>query len=194
MPEHDQFDLAVQSALSSYGDPGPESGLDERILARIDAEGVVRPRQRWIPWVIAAPIAAGLLLLLVLSSHSKTEPQFVRHDGALKMQAPLIQQLQTAKAIPEASKLPRPARRECDLALHNQSTAGAGNAAPLPKLDVFPTPQPLTPEERALATFAAEASETERQSFIEAQEQTDAPLSIASITIQPLDPPDHDGN
>jgi hypothetical protein len=65
---------------------------------------------------------------------------------------------------------------------------------PLPKREVFPTPQPLSPEEQAFVEFAARAPETERQLFIEAQKRDDAPLSIAAIEIQPLDPPDHGGN
>jgi hypothetical protein len=66
---------------------------------------------------------------------------------------------------------------------------GAATAAPLPKLDVFPTPQPLTPEEQVLAVFAAKAPLTERQALLDAQKQADAPLSIAALQIQPLDPP-----
>jgi hypothetical protein len=64
----------------------------------------------------------------------------------------------------------------------------------LPKLDVFPTPQPLTPEEQALVAFAVRAPESERKSFIEAQRQAEAPLRIAAIEIPPIDSPDKDTN
>jgi hypothetical protein len=64
----------------------------------------------------------------------------------------------------------------------------------LPKLDVFPSPQPLSPEEKALVSFAARAPEPVRQALIDAQTQADAPLNIAAIEIQPLDPPDQGGN
>ena len=75
-----------------------------------------------------------------------------------------------------------------------QQKAVVGKAAPLPKLDVFPTPQPLTAEERALVAFAANAPKPELKAVVDAQPQADAPLSIAAIEIQPLDSPDQGGN
>jgi hypothetical protein len=64
----------------------------------------------------------------------------------------------------------------------------------LPKLNVFPTPQPLTPSEKALVTYIAHAPEAERNALVDAQKQMDAPLSIAAIDIQPLEPPEEGGN
>ena len=32
MPEKDDLDRLLDSALSTYADPGPESGLEERVL------------------------------------------------------------------------------------------------------------------------------------------------------------------
>jgi hypothetical protein len=59
--------------------------------------------------------------------------------------------------------------------------------APLPKLDVFPTPRPLTAEEQALAVFISHASDAERKALIESQKQFQAPISIAAIRIPPLE-------
>jgi hypothetical protein len=67
------------------------------------------------------------------------------------------------------------------------------SAIPRPKLDIFPTPQPLDPGEEALARFAAQAPEAERKAFLEAQQQADAPLHIAAIHIKPLELPDDEG-
>jgi hypothetical protein len=192
MPEHDELDLLVQQALASYADPGCESGLEERILARIEAEGAPRPRRRWLPWAIALPVAAVLLVLLLLSAHRQTEPTTAHH-----LQIPSAQQTEVAGADERLSTAPRPERRENTgrgRGLPPHGNLGAGTAPPLPKPDVFPAPQPLSPQEQAFAVFAAKAGETERQSLIEAREQADAPIRIAAIEIQPLNPPGNGGN
>src|SRR5258708_16679208 len=62
----------------------------------------------------------------------------------------------------------------------------------LPKLDVFPSPQPLTPQEQALVVFVAQAPETERKAVAEAQQKIKAPISVAPIHIPPLHSPIND--
>jgi hypothetical protein len=76
----------------------------------------------------------------------------------------------------------------------SHSSAQAAKSAPLPKLDVFPTPQPLTPQEQALAVFAIHGPEPERKALAKAQQQIDAPLSIAAIHIPPVQSPDKGTN
>ena len=193
MPEQDELDLLVQSALASYADPGAESGLEGRILARIAAEGAPVARRRWLPWAIALPVAAGLLLLLLLSGHRQKVPQFGQ-----QFQVPSAPQSEVADAGKGTPTVHYPTRKKnSGEGLSPQRIRESAHAAkdvPSPKREVFPTPQPLSPEELALAEFGASATETERQTFIEAQKQNDAPLTIAAIEIKPLDPPDHGGN
>jgi hypothetical protein len=193
MPEHDELDLQIQQALTSYADPGRESGLEERILAKIAAESVHAPLRRWLPWAIALPIAAGLMVLLLLSAHRKAAPTQADH-----LRAPLAQQTEVADVDRRALTAPRPTQREKAGGELGPSRAResitATTATPLPKLDVFPMPQPLSPEEQALAVFAARASEAERQSLIKSREQSDAPIRIAAIEIQPLNPLGNGGN
>jgi hypothetical protein len=193
MPEQDEMDLLIHSALSSYADPGRESGLEKRILARIAEEDALVTGRRWLPWAIALPVAAGLLLLLMLSAHRQTVTPLAHH-----LQVPLAQQTEVANAGREPSTDHRLTRRESSgggiRLLNSRGSIDTGKTELLPKREVFPTLQPLSPEERAIANFVARATETERQSFIEAQKRDDAPLSIAAIEIQPLDPPNQGGN
>jgi len=193
MPENDELDLQIQQTLASYADPGRESGFEERILARIAAESAPGPHRRWLHWAIALPIAAGLLVLLLLSAHRKTAPTQAQH-----LQPPLAQQTEVADVGQKTLTAPRATQRERTGGERRQSIArenAAGAKAPtLPKLDVFPMPQPLSPEEQALAVFATRASETERQSLIETLKQADAPIRIAAIDIQPLNPLGNGGN
>ncbi len=190
MPEPGDLDPVLRSALSSYGDPGADSGLEQRILARLaSAKAATTPRRRWLPWAVALPVAAGVLLLLILSGHQPNRQPY----GNAELNSPVRQPLVAdTGAVPPADHHPVTGHRTkaATPQANPRPAAVAAKAAPLPKLDVFPTPQPLTPEEQAFAVFLARAPESVRQSFFEAQAKADAPLSIAAIHIEPLDPPD----
>jgi hypothetical protein len=212
-----ELDRLLDSALATYADPGPNSGLERRILNRLAVEATPAPRPRWLPWAIALPAAVALLLFILLSGtrpfhapssappqahsssppspnssrhaaenpgkdlyessnrHAAEEPGKVLYQGTTSV-VPKKQSRERGALAPAAT--PRPKRAVL-----------AANSAPLPKLDVFPTPQPLSPEEQALVNFAARASKSEREALIAAQQQDDAPLRIAAIEIQPLEPP-----
>lgn len=53
-------------------------------------------------------------------------------------------------------------------------------------MEVFPTPQPLSAEERALLALATQAPPDVTKQVIEAQEHLGDPIQIAAITIRPL--------
>jgi len=190
-------DILIDAALRSYADPGPEAELERRVMARI-AEARISaepaPRRRWLPWAIALPVAACLLLfLLVLSGPKPLHPPTSNPEQANQSQEAPIAAAHTAPSTaPQTGQTHRtkaPIRGP-----RSRATALAAKPAPLPKLDVFPTPRPLTPEEQALAEFAAQATKSERESFLKAQQQADAPLHIAAIHIEPLEPPSPGAN
>ncbi len=175
MPENDELDLLLDSALSTYGDPGPNTGLEDRVLNALSAaresgdraSAVARPRRRWLPWAIAIPVAAGLMLLWVSTVRTHHTPG-------------------TAPSAEEGvSKTTRPRRRLAEGRV--VSEVEAAHAAPLPKLDVFPTPQPLTAEERAAVAAVNSRPDAEREALLAAQKQAGAPLSVADLHIPPLE-------
>ena len=45
MGNSDELDILLDSALTTYADPGPDSGLDQRILTRISTEAAPAPRR-----------------------------------------------------------------------------------------------------------------------------------------------------
>lgn len=191
MPEKDQLDRMLESALSSYGDPGTdheaELGLAERILARVSSEeNPYRSAPRWRSrfWVWAAlPAAACLLLtfLLLKSAGPRNTQQSARLPQAASSSA--------ENKVPNAAN-GTPAQKTLITRRHNpqpRSTSAVAKSAARPKLDVFPRPQPLSPEEQALYAFATQVPEEQRQAVLAAQKGDDAPLNIAAIRIQPLD-------
>jgi hypothetical protein len=199
MPEHDHrglqpdaaFDHLLQSALNTYADPGQDSGLAQRVLAHVAAECAPKQTRRWLPWAFALPVAACLIVLMLV-----TVSKPARNITDSTNQARVTQPNSTAIKRDEPSsiststkygKSPRGMSHPNHAATHERPRR-------LPKLDVFPTSQPLTPAEQELVAYIAQAPETELQSLVEAQKQVDAPLSIAAIEIQPLRSPEPAGN
>lgn len=192
MRDNDDLDLLLDSALSSYADPGPEASLEARVLARVTAQAAPAPRRRWLPWAIALPVAAGLLFLVFSRVQLDHLPSRNVKGVVRPQEAPLVaahSETPSSLHFTPGHRATRPLP-----AVQSNRDGHAAKFAPPPKLDVFPTPQPLTPEEQALALFAAHAPEPERKSLIEAQEQADAPLGIAAIHIQPLESPAQGAN
>ena len=200
MPEKDELDVLLDSALATYADPGPDSGLERRVLAALAAErapGQERGagRARWMPWVIAVPVAASLLLWLLIprNNHSPSVQTEVAHRSDQVQRSSTITAAPSARSDKRKEIHPSGAKalvhfskdaarlKPCPF-----KTVEGANCAPLPKLDVFPTPQAMTPQEQALVSATTEAPVPLRKALVEAQE--DAPVHIAAIHIPPVEP------
>ena len=184
----DEIDRLLDSALADYAEPGPDSELEGRILSRLSSEATPSPHRHWLPWVIALPVLASLLLFVVLSRPWPNHPSVTAPQHAHVLQAP--SPASEAANRPPSRTAPAAHNKEAPLhKLRPRHAALASKSTPLPKLEIFPSPQPLSPEEQALANFAVHATPSERESLIAAQRQADAPLHIAAIHIEPLEPP-----
>ncbi|HZB87678.1 MAG TPA: hypothetical protein VE291_03375 [Terracidiphilus sp.] len=181
MPELDDLELMLDAALAGYGDPGPDSGLEQRILARLETKRLSVRRRRRLLCAAAIPAMAALLLLLISPAVWRDAPKHSRP----RIDAPVQQPLTASAALPEVPALiertATPAKRE----------TGRHATHPLaaPKLDVFPAPAPLSSEEQLLVSFVSETSAAQRKELLEAQKQPDAPLRIAAISIPPIELP-----
>ena len=208
MPEKDEIDRLLDSALATYADPGSDSGLEQRVLSALAA--VRLPAQerslgawwrRRLVWAVAVPFAASLLLWISLAKINHAPSNHIRHadkpetaktNGAIVPHvAPPIEaggaahssetKARLHSATPVASFASARGTKSCPF-----KTRDAANCAPLPKLDVFPTPTPPSTEERALVVVANTGPASRRDALIESQQPTDAPLSIAALNLPPL--------
>lgn len=183
MPDdRDHLDLQIDSALSSYAEP--HAGLADRILTHLAstrANATTSTRKRWLPWAIALPLTACAVLILLLL------PRTTRPPHTQQVHRSTLPQAQSAQntTIPQPSH-PRERHTQPHLVATRASRHAAHKPAPLPKLDVFPTPRPLSPEEQALVRFVATTPPSEIQAMQRAQQEQDKPLHIAAITIQPI--------
>ena len=200
MPDKDEIDVLLDSALASYADPGPDWGIERRVLAAVAAKNaLVRARAGWwrhrLAWAIAVPVMASLVVWVAVSRMHEARPaqtqQAYQQDRvqARAINAPAT----TAHADSHQKEHPSGAKAHRDVVLVSArvklcpvKTTNTRNCASTPKLDVFPSPHPLTAEEQVLVAAAHRGSKAERNALDELRAPSDAPLSIAALDVAPL--------
>ena len=174
------FDRRINAALDTYANA--DSGLEQRVLARIVDGRASAPRLRWIVWAATLTATACLLLLMILM-HARP----ARSPVANAFKRSPLQQMPNAEARFE----PGTEQRRSGPPHHTKAQRAAGKFvnSRLPKRDFFPTPQKLSRGEQVLVDFAAQAPKAERNAFVDDQEQTFEPIAIAAIRIIPIQIP-----
>ena len=191
--DRDELDILLDAALATYVDSEPSPSLTPRILAAArDVDR--RPSRSWLFWAIPA-LAAALLMTIFLAHRPAARRETSQPTADLSAPRVPASAERTpntrarsiaAAATPHLGSTPPRAARSV------RTTASI--EPPLPRQDVFPTPTPPSPEERALAVIVnrnpeevAQAGETSQPKLIE-------PLRIAAIHIPPLNPPANGDN
>jgi hypothetical protein len=159
----DELDKILDSALASYSQEEPRQGLDDRIFNRIRAAGEAR-RFAWLRWAIAIPVFACILFLAVTFwSKRDSVPRASKRAPVIAKRAPV------SPVAPPAVQMAVSRRR----------------IKRLPKREQFPTPTPLTAEERSLLAFVAR-SPKQAQVLADARSRSAEPIQIKEIHIEPL--------
>lgn len=181
MPDRDDLDHLIYEALASYADPGPNSGLERRVLTRINTARASRRHRRLI-WaaVLPAAVMASVLLLFVASTLRRAQPHVHSQTGA-RIEKPV--------SSAPIGKLSAPQRANARSSTRKAAPHTILRASAMPKLDIFPTPVPLSSEEKALVDFAAAASAAQRQDLTATWQPADEPIHIAEISIPSINPP-----
>ncbi len=163
----------LDNALKQYGKAEPRAGLEDCVLAAIQAEGrQVTPRQ-WMWW--PALVACAVLLLslttvfLARKRHADTS---AASQNSLVIPAPRKEpERDIAKANPHGSGLVRktPAVQSAHAARFSPLPSGhvPSNS---PRSDQFPSPEPLSNQELMLARYVEEFP---REAALTAKAQTD---------------------
>ena len=176
MAERDDFDRMLDAALATYANP--DSGLEERILARVEgSEPVHSHRPLWLWAGGFAVIVAAFLFFVPAIWHRSPAPQTGPGTRTLIATLPPARSGNTAPARPASHPHRVVARHPVP------------RPAALPKLSVFPAPAPLSPAEQALVRVVAQSTEDQRRALLAAQQEPDTPIRISAISIPPISPP-----
>ena len=144
----DDLDGLLDSALAKYAAVEPRAGLEQRILASIRIEQARSPRRPWWQWGLVATTLALVVLALSWRYGKPSRPITTSQSQPSTLAPPKpIEQTATATTAQQAAQQRRLPRR----VVHRvqSETIVAAN----PKLDQFPSRQPLSAEEIALAEY-----------------------------------------
>jgi hypothetical protein len=146
-PEANALDRELDAALARLAAVEPRAGLEQRLLANLRFErerATVRSQWRWT--AVAALAAAMAVAVFVIRRPEKPTHKIAEHTPA-STQTDNHSGTQLANNGGNRLSLPRKAsvRR---FASSRQSTI-----LPAPKLNQFPSPQPLSEQEKILARY-----------------------------------------
>jgi len=161
--ERDPLDRALDASLAKYSAVEPRTGLEDRVLANLQAEPDYVLTRSWWRWslVPASAIFAAVVIIVAslagrsgkthspVSAHHSTTiaPVFVQsgaQSGQRNTQDGSVRSTANGADRNDLAQSFRPAERH---AMHQ----AAANAHP--KLDQFPSPQPLSEQEKILAGY-----------------------------------------
>lgn len=179
--DRDELDDVIDGALPAYSSADPMEGLENRVLHRVQAAGAAR-RSPWpyrlafaIP-ALAALLFVGIALRIGWNSGSRTTDRARRAAVS-----------EPSSLTPEPQPSPAPATRVAEPKRGiKKGLAHSAPARSLPKKECFPTPMPMTDEERALVAWVGRAPIEAVQAFAELQKRSAEPIAIQPIQIPPL--------
>jgi len=161
--EPDAVERVLGEGLARYASQEPLAGLEQRVLDRVRGEGAARRAGFRLWGIIAAGVAVAALVVagvLWMGPHRPEANPSLARVIAPPMQAPRMADARPAKKHRTAAGLPR--RRQ------------------------FPTPAPISSEERTILALVARAPEQARQAFADSQPLSIAPIRLEEIKIEPL--------
>jgi len=173
----DELERLLDVALARYT-AEPRAGLEERVLANLRAETQRGSQRAWWGWSALALVAAALVIATALSwklDRPMHSPTRVAVTTAPTME-PAKKQVTTSEVRSEVqsevqSKVHLRAGAEASERLKHHAPQAVPVAAQ-PKLDQFPSPQPLSEQELALARYVNQFPR-EAELIARAQEEFD---------------------
>lgn len=172
-----ELNRKIDAALSTYADPA--ESLNPSALATCVLSAAKEKQQgiQWWRWGLAITVPALAVLLIVLYFPAKPKIEPVRLSASVPPPRQIVAMPAPVKPVVPHSAIKvryvpptaQPSRQE-------------------PKLDVFPTPRPLSEQEKLMVAFV-ESAPQEAQKQAAQDSGPIQPITIADLTIPPLDPP-----
>jgi hypothetical protein len=172
----DQFvDELLEASLKQYRAEEPRAGLEMRLLAGVRSRQGAARRRRLV-WALAA--CAGMLAAIVLVLHSAHAP---RREPVISASAP--RQAAKTSASPGSADSRILSPRLVHESQEKPRTPKPGVRA-TKRPEQFPTPMPLTEQEKLLLTYLANTSKPD---LLADTNKADDATEISSIEVAPLE-------
>jgi hypothetical protein len=152
MNQQNALDRELDAALAKLATVEPRAGLEQRVLANLRAEQSHASTLSWSRWPAIAALLTILVLTLSLTWRSGKPARIAAQHPAAPMQDNDHAGTQVANNVasrPIRSRDARSATRLKSHAIIHPATAFAS----APKLNQFPSPQPLSEQEKILAHY-----------------------------------------
>lgn len=176
MPQNEaDFENRLEQALAAYADP-EDAGLPRLLTARVmTAVEAGRRQRRWWFFAAALPIAACLIMVVLLQFSKR-----VIHQQ--NVTSPLA--VATVRSVPSPTT---PSQRPVLFKkVHKRGPTEKARQS-TPKLARFPSPSPLSKQERLLLAFATTVPPKEQEMIFNSWRRIDEPIHVSQLTIAPID-------
>lgn len=145
----DALDRMLDATLAKYAAVEPRAGLEERILANLSSAEATAPHRAWWRWGLAvAAITVAVTFVALIWKTSVPSPPVIVNRGPVPVEGPAQSQAVAANASTHQRSGRAPIQRTAARPSNRESVAPVN-----PKLDQFPSPQPLTEQERILESY-----------------------------------------
>jgi hypothetical protein len=158
------LDHELNAALMKYGAVEPRIGLEERVLANVRANREQLARRSWWRWMVVGTLAVAVIVLAAILSWKPANNAGKHH---LPTEAPRTAGARVAGNSEINGAGPRRPKPGKKASVHLRRTENAAK----PRLDVFPSPRPLSEQEKMLASYV---SEYPKEAALIAQLRTEA--------------------
>lgn len=149
----EELDSVLDAALGQYAAVEPREGLEERVLASLRAERTRVADRGWWRWAGALATIVAVAVALAWKS-GKQSPPIVAKNTSVTMHRPVSLGTQVASGGDAPRLQGHSMRKTPRHPLRAQSAAVA-----IPRLDMFPSPRPLSEQEKIMASYLAEYPE-----------------------------------
>jgi|SRR5580704_736628 hypothetical protein len=148
---NDQRDRELNAALANYTSVEPRAGLEDRVLAHLRAEKEHAPVRSRMYWLALAALAT---MIVVVASLTWTSPKSAQSGPSQPMAAATQSDKQGMRIANYKEGGPIPPRQAGSRGrLKFHAFHSATVVALAPKLDQFPSPQPLSEQETILFRY-----------------------------------------
>jgi|SRR5271166_2288811 len=161
MADRNQVELEgmLDAALAKYAAIEPRAGLEDRVLANLRAEQARVPNRAWWRWSVAGALAVVIIGLgLAWRSGKPSQPFAANHPSPPAESPAEVPTSRASKFAGNANGGTRATSKNVatQLAGHRRHAVAGSNP---PKLDQFPSPQPLSEQEKRLQSYVAKYPE-----------------------------------